>query len=189
MTSNCAASPGSTSYAVAVYPDGRGCGQVSTIDGKTGCAAQPAAATPTARSACPSRRHHRAVGRGHPAGAVALRHGPDDRATARSTRRIKPGAPAAAAVPPGVGRGEFGRGVGDGGLPQPDRSAADAAAARPTRRTPPESSTCRRRECPTTAGARVVAVSDTHDRGVPPDAEAEGRHRRRDRRGDRQHAW
>ncbi|EUA89618.1 conserved alanine and valine rich domain protein [Mycobacterium ulcerans str. Harvey] len=40
-------------YAVAVYRDDRGCGQVSTIDGSTGRRGPPAAATRTQRCGCP----------------------------------------------------------------------------------------------------------------------------------------
>ncbi len=71
-------------YAVAVYPDSRGCGQVSTIDARPACAARAAPPTPT-RSDAVLRRHHGAVGRRQPAGAVALRHGAD--AQLRRTRR------------------------------------------------------------------------------------------------------
>ena len=72
-------------YAVAVYPDVRGCGQVSTIDAKTGQRGptRTAYADPevtlssdgtTVLSAGDSRLEH-----------VALGHGPDAVATARST--------------------------------------------------------------------------------------------------------
>ena len=72
-------------YAVAVYPDSRGCGQVSTIDGQTGMRgpSRTAYADPevalssdgtTVLSAGDSRLEH-----------VALRHGPDDQL--RRTRR------------------------------------------------------------------------------------------------------
>ena len=114
-------------YAVAVYPDVRGCGQVSTIDARPACAAQPHQLR-RPRSPAVRRRHHRAVGRGQPAGAVALGHGPD--VVLRLTGRAdQAGHSRLADLPPGIGRGQLSRRVGAGGVPEAGRPATDAVAA------------------------------------------------------------
>jgi len=65
-------------YAVAVYPDIRGCGQVSTVDAKTGIRgpSRSSYADPEVRLSADGTTV--LFGRGQPPGNVALGHGPDD---------------------------------------------------------------------------------------------------------------
>ena len=115
-------------YAVAVYPDVRGCGQVSTINADRNARAQSHRIR-RSRGETVLRRHHGAVGRGQPPGDVALGHGPD--AVLRLARRPdQAGHSSVAGVPAGVGGGQRHRRLGAGGVPEADRSSADAAAAR-----------------------------------------------------------
>ena len=81
-------------YAVAVYPDSRGCGQVSTIDAKTGKRGPSRTAYADPEVALSSDGTTVLVGRRQPARAVALGHGPDAQSTARSTPGSNPALPA-----------------------------------------------------------------------------------------------
>ena len=80
-------------YAVAVYPDvpRLRAGQHDRRQDRRAWAQPHRLRRP--RGEAVVRRHHRAVGRGQPAGAVALGHGPDAVATARSTRGSSRGRP------------------------------------------------------------------------------------------------
>ena len=167
-------------YAVAVYPDSRGCGQVSTIDAKTGPRgptrtgyADPEVTLSsdgtTVLSAGDSRLE---LWRSDMVRMLSLRRArrPDQTRHARL-----------AAVPAGVGGGQFGRRVGAGGLPEAGRPAADAAAAgrrggHPRPEVRAAAGGHRRLRRPGGGGR------GHHDRGLHPDPEAEGQHRRRDRR-------
>ena len=123
-------------YAVAVYPDGRGCGQVSTIDAQTGHAraephsyADPEVALSSDGTTVLS------------AGDSRLEMWRSDMVRMLSygalDARIKPGVPASPMCRLVSAEASSARRVGAGGVPGPARSAADAAAARRTRRTPP----------------------------------------------------
>ena len=98
-------------YAVAVYPDSRGCGQVTTIDGQTGMRGPSRTAYADPEIALSSDGTTVLVGGRQPARAVALRHGPDDQprraGRPNQTRRSRPGA-----VPAGIRGGQHGRGGG-----------------------------------------------------------------------------
>ena len=61
--------------AVAVYPDSRGCGQVSTVDGLTGRRGPTRTGYADKQIESVHGRHSGAGRRKHPRGAVALRHG------------------------------------------------------------------------------------------------------------------
>ena len=173
-------------YAVAVYPDVRGCGQVSTIDAKTGQRGPSRTAYADPEVTAVGRRHHRAVGRGQPPGDVALGHGPD--AVLRLARRAdQAGHARLADLPAGVGGGQLHGRVGTGGLSEAGRPAADAAAARRRRRhaQPEIRAAARRRRRLRRPRRRGVRHHDGRLRAHP---EADGQHRRRDRHDRRQHA-
>ena len=104
-------------YAVAVYPDSRGCGQVSTIDAKTGKRGPARTAYADPEVTAVIGRHRGAVGRGQPARAVAVRHGPD--AQLRLPRRQDQARHSrVAAVPADLGRRQLDRRLGARGLPE-----------------------------------------------------------------------
>ena len=116
-------------YAVAVYPDSRGCGQVSTIDGQTGLRGPSRTAYADQEVALSSD------------GTTVLSAGDSRLELWRSDMvrmigygyldaRIKPRHPSAGVVPAGIGGGQLGRGFGARGVPGPARSAGDTAAAR-----------------------------------------------------------
>ena len=172
-TSTCAGSPGSTTTPWRSTPTAAAAGRSARSTRKTGPRGPTRSGYADRRSTLSSGRHHGAVGRRQPAGAVALRHGPDASATARSTRRIKPGTPASPLCRAGVGGGQFGRGVGAGGLPEPGRPAADAAAAADEEDTPelkyvPQTGVTDESRRP--GGGRV----GHHDRGLRADARSRG---------------
>ena len=172
-------------YAVAVYPDVRGCGQVSTINAKTGGRGPSRTAYADPEVTLSSD------------GTTVLSAGDSRLEMWRSDMvrmlsygaidaRIKPGTPGLALVPAGVDGGQLHRGVGAGGLPEPGRPAADAAAAGRRGRHP-------RTEVRAAAGhhRRVGRAGDCrfghHDRCLRAHAQAGGEHRRRNGCHGREH--
>ena len=148
------------SYAVAVYPDARGCGQVSTIDGKTGTRGptRTAYADPEVRlstdgttvlSAGDSRleQWRSDMVRMNSYGALDARIKPDVPAQPLCRLVSAAASPSAVSVhrvvPPAAGR------------------AAHPAAARTRRRTSRSRSTSRCPGVPADSDAQVIAVSDT----------------------------
>ena len=119
--------------AVAVYPDARGCGQVSTIDGKTG--RRDATRTSYSDAAV----HLSSDGTtvlsygAQPTRTVALRHGPHAElgraGCPHQTQGARP-----TLVPAGLGGGQPVGGVGARILSGTDLAAADVAARRQGRR-------------------------------------------------------
>ena len=115
--------------AVAVYPDVRGCGQVSGIDAATGRRG-PTCTAYADKHVVVSSNGSAILGRADPPGAVALGSGADD-VLRRDRRPGEAGQPGRRhRLHADVGGGQRFRGLGARGLPRPEGSAADAAQAR-----------------------------------------------------------
>ncbi len=174
------------SYAVAVYPDGRGCGQVSTVDAETGKRGPSPYQLLRPGGHPVRRRHDGALGRRHPAGDVALGHGADAQLR-RARRPHQAGHPrrrrcagfvSAAASSAAVSVLEACQGQDDLRLtllrPSDEEDTPELKYVQQTG--------------VTDGSGRPSGGGDGHDDGgVRPHPEAEGRHHRRDGRDDRQH--